>query len=265
MSKKTILNSKKAAETRLGESRMMKCGEIAFIVEYTNNLNITVEFKNSGELVKTTYQQFKNGEIKSRFTPSVFGIGYLGNEKTKDENGQTIKSYVVWTHMLRRCYSDECKKIHPTYKDCAVCKEWLNYSNFKKWYDNNYYEMDGERMDLDKDILVKGNKTYSPETCVFVPQDINTRFTKSDKARGKYPIGVTFNKNAKKFIARCNILINGKGQQKFLGYYNNIEEAFNAYKQFKENYIKQVADEYKDKIPSKLYKALYNYEVEITD
>ena len=263
MSKKTRLSSK--AEERLGETKMMKCGEIAIIVNYTHSNDITVEFKTTGELVKTTYQHFKNCNVKSRFKPSVYGVGYLGYEKTVDENGNTIKSYVVWTHMLERCYYDECQKKHPTYRGCCVCEEWLNYSSFKKWFDDNYYEIEEEQMALDKDILVKGNKIYSPDTCVFVPKNINTLFTKSNKVRGKYPIGVYFNKNAKKFMAYCSMLINGKKMKKYLGLYNTIEEAFNAYKEFKEKYIKQVADEYKDKIPQKLYEAMYNYEVEISD
>ena len=82
-------------KTRLGESRIMNCGEIAFIVEYTNCNDITVKFKNTEEVVKTTYQHFKNGEIKSRFKPSAYGVGYLGYEKAVDENGNTIKSYLV--------------------------------------------------------------------------------------------------------------------------------------------------------------------------
>ena len=252
-------------ETRLRETRMMNCGEIAFIVNYSHCNDITVQFKKTGELVKTTYSHFKNGSVKSRFTPSVCGVGIIGNEKTKNENGNTIKSYVVWMHMLERCYSDECQKKHQTYKARYVCEEWLNYSDFKKWYDDNYYEIDEERMCLDKDILVKGNKIYSPNTCVFVPNNINILFIKRNKARGKYPIGVCKPNNSNKFKAQCSIFYNGKCQPKGLGYYNTPEEAFNTYKEFKEKYIKQVADEYKDKIPNKLYEAMYNYKVEITD
>ena len=252
-------------EERLGESRTMNCGEIAFIVEYENSNNITVQFKNTEELVKTTYRHFKDGEIKSRFTPSVYGVGYLGNEKTKDENGKAIKSYSVWQSMLSRCYSEKCKKKYPTYKDCSVCKEWLNYSNFKEWFDNNYYEIDGEQMCLDKDILMKGNKAYSPNTCVFVPQNINKLFTKSNKIRGKLPIGVTFRKDINKYKAQCSTFYNCKKQKKSLGYFSNEIDAFNAYKQFKETEIKRMADYYKDKIPNKLYEAMYNYKVEITD
>ena len=252
-------------ETRLGEARMMNCGEIAFIVNYTHCKDITVQFKTTGELVKTTYSNFKKGGVKSHFTPSVYGVGIIGNEKLRDENGEIYESYKRWTEMLWRCYSDECQKKRPTYKGCTVCKEWLNYSNFKKWFNDNYYEMEGERMDLDKDILVKNNKIYAPDTCVFVPQNINILFIKHNKARGKYPIGVYKPNNSNKFKAQCNTFYNGKKQKKYLGLYNTIEDAFNAYKQFKEKYIKQIADEYKDKIPDKLYEAMYNYKVEITD
>ena len=252
-------------KTRLGEVRMMNCGEVAIIVNYANCNDITVQFKTTGELIKTTYSNFKKGNVKSRFTPSVFGIGIIGNEKSRDENGEIYDSYKRWKEMLKRCYSDEYQKKEPTYKGCAVCDEWLYYGNFKEWFDNNYYEIEGEQMDLDKDILVKGNKIYSPDKCVFVPKKINTLFTKRNKARGKYPIGVYKPNDSNKFKAQCSIFCDGKKQQKPLGYYNNIEEAFNAYKQFKETDIKRVADEYKDKIPNKLYEAMYNYKVKITD
>ena len=265
MNKKTRSNSKKVAEEKIGETKMMNCGEIAIIVDYVNYNDITVQFKTTGEFVKTKYSSFKNGKVKSHFTPSVFGVGIIGNEKSKDENGEAYDSYDRWKSMLRRCYSSEFQKTHPTYKDCYVCKEWLNYSDFKKWYDKNYYEVDGKKMELDKDILYKGNKIYSPETCVFVPQNINTLFIKSNKARGKYPIGVCFRKDKNKYQAQCNIFYNGKRQRKVLGYYNNIEEAFKVYKEFKEADIKRVADYYKEKIPNKLYEAMYNYKVEITD
>lgn len=252
-------------ETRLGETRMMNCGEIAIIVNYANCNDITIQFEKTGELVKTTYSRFKKGSVKSHFTPSVFGKGYIGYEKTIDKNGELYDSYIRWTSMLRRCYYYKHLKARPTYRDCYVCTEWLNYSNFKKWYDENYYEIENQTMNLDKDILVKNNKIYSPNTCVFVPTNINTLFTKSNKSRGKYPIGVFFHKDTNKYEAHCSIFYNGKRQNKSLGFYNTIEDAFKVYKEIKEAEIKQIADYYKDKIPDKLYKAMYNYKVEITD
>ena len=158
--------------------------------------------------------------------------------------------------MLRRCYDKKLHLKEPTYKDATCCEEWLNYEN--------YYEIDNDNMQLDKDILYKDNKIYSPETCIFVNQRINKLFIKRKAKRGSLPIGVTYNKRDNKIQARCDIT-KGNGGKKYLGSLKTPEEAFKAYKTFKEKYIKQVADESKDKIPKKLYEAMYRYEVEITD
>jgi hypothetical protein len=111
-------------------------------------------------------------------------------------------------------------------------------------------------MDLDKDILVKGNKIYSPETCIFVPQRINKLIIKSDN------IKTTFHKDKRNKIYSATVRMEGKRYSK--GFYS-LEEAKLYYKNLKENYIKQVADEYKDLIPQKLYNAMYKYEVEINN
>lgn len=192
----------------------------------------------------------------------VYGVGYILNKETRI-NGIQEESYKTWLQMLRRCYSQKEQIRYPKYKECIVSNEWLCYDNFKKWYNDNFYQIDNEKMALDKDILIKGNKIYSPETCVFVSNRINVLFTKSNATRGDYPIGVSWNKREEKFRAYCQTSF---GKQKHLGYYSTPEDAFyKGYKPFKERYIKEIAEEYKNKIPKKLYDALYNYEVEITD
>lgn len=117
-------------------------------------------------------------------------------------------------------------------------------------------------MGLDKDILNKGNKIYSPENCIFVPQSINNLFIKRQNNRGEYPIGVCYHKATNKFRASCN---NANKEHVVLGNFDNPIDAFNEYKRFKEITIKKVADLYKDIIPEKLYVAMYKYEIEITD
>jgi hypothetical protein len=145
----------------------------------------------------------------------------------------------------------------------VVCEDWLNFQNFASWYDENYYEIDGEKMQLDKDILIKGNKVYSSNTCVFTPKRINNLFTKRDFDRGKLPIGVCIDKqNSKKYMAQSNGI---DGKRKTLGYFDKPLEAFNTYKVFKEKLIKQIAESYKGRIPNNLYESMIRYEVEITD
>ena len=134
-----------------------------------------------------------------------------------------------------------------------------------KWINENYYEVPGETMCLDKDILCKGNKLYSRKTCIFVPERINNLFTKRDNARGENPIGITLN-SLGNYQVFCH---NGNGGRDYLGTYPTKEEAFQVYKEYKEKVIKEVIDSYEGKIPepfySRLREAMYNYEVEIDD
>lgn len=198
------------------------------------------------------------------YKPTVWGIGYIGEGIYKVSiNRKHTLEYDRWKGILRRCYNEKERYKNTAYKDVTICREWLNFQNFADWWNKNYYEIEGEKMQLDKDILHKGNKVYSPETCVFVPSKINILFTRSNKTKNNLPKGVEFDKIRNKYRAFCGI----KGKLIAIGNnYNTPEDAFyNGYKPFKENYIKQIAEEYKDTIPDKLFNAMYNWVVEIDD
>lgn len=165
------------------------------------------------------------------------------------------KVHKLWLGMLERCYSKSRQVKTPTYIGCSVCDEWLLFSNFKRWFDEHYVE----GWHLDKDILVKGNKVYSPETCCFVPQEINGLLSKRQRFRGNYPIGVR--KNYSTFVAECQV---GNGRLKYYGF-STPEDAFEVYKQTKERHIKDVANKWRGKISDSVYQALYNYKVDIND
>lgn len=250
---------------RLGEENYNNFGTLMKIVEHKNAKDIIVEFQDEHKAkVKSQYIHFKKGEVKNPYDKLVYGIGCMGEGKYNKKDYPDI--YEKWRQMLRRCYDPYRLNKYPTYIDCYVCEEWHNFQIFSEWFEENYYEIEGEKMCLDKDILIKGNKIYSPETCCVVPERINNLFTKCDVSRGKYPIGVCWDKANNKFRAKCNILDKeNNNKQIYLGLYNTIDETFLKYKHFKENYIKEVADEYKDLIPTKLYDALYKYKVEIND
>lgn len=128
--------------------------------------------------------------------------------------------------------------------------------NFDKWYS-------GKRWAIDKDILVKGNKVYSPDVCCLVPQNVNCLFLKREAERGDYPIGVGYKNES--FLASCHNPFTNRKEE--LGYYSTPEKAFYTYKDYKENLIKQVAQiEYdKGNITKECYDAMMNYKVEITD
>ena len=252
---------------RTGEKGVNTFGSKMIIVEYRGALDIDVYFPEYDWIVRNVrYDHFKNGLIKCPYEPRIYGVGYIGEGKYKSrENGKITRVYSTWNSMLQRCYDKKYHEKYPTYKNCSVTDEWYNFQNFAKWYYNNYYEIEGERMNLDKDILIKHNRVYSPDTCIFVPQTINTLFIKCDKSRGESVIGTSPFRG--KYVAYCHVFNpeTGKSKREHLGYYDTELEAFQVYKYYKERNIKEVADYYKGLIPERLYDALYDYEVEITD
>lgn len=251
---------------RIGERNYNNFGSEMVIVNYNGCMDIDVYFPEFDWIFKhAKYNNFKKGEIKCPYERRFYNVGYLDEGKYKvSENGKNTRVYDTWKAMLQRCYSEKEHERHPTYIGCEVYEGWHNFQNFAKWYKDNYYEVGNEKMCLDKDILFKGNKIYSPDTCIFVPETINKLFIKNDKNRGESVIGATLCKNGK-YQAQCNIINpeTGKSKQEYLGLYDSQEKAFQVYKYHKERNIKQIADYYKIHIPQKLYDAMYNYEVEI--
>ena len=263
---------------RTGETNISKEGCLMKIVEYNSNKDIIVEFQDEHKYrLHTQYKHFKNGQCKNPFFTSVFGHGYLGTNKEgnipnvnefKDGKWYNTWGYNKWCKMLMRCFYDKTKEKQPTYKDVICCDKWLCFANFLEDFEilkQEYSWSENETLNLDKDILHKGNKIYSLENCVLVPQWINNLFTKRDNDRGAYPIGVSYHKGNKKYLAQCGI----NGKQKSLGYFNTPQEAFNVYKIAKENEFKRVANDCvlkgfitKD---SRLYNVMISYQIEFND
>lgn len=229
------------------------------ITGYDNNRSVEVKFIDTGYVTKTELVQIKRGAVKDRMKPSVYGVGVLGDAPTFSEIGKKLKVCELWYNMLERCYCNHHVKNKLTYKDCKVSDNFKYYPYFKDWCENQI-GFNNVGWHLDKDILVKGNKVYSEDTCVFVPNEINMLFTKRQSLRGNYPIGVYLNGN--KFVAS---LCKFGERRKHLGRFNIEKEAFLVYKEAKELHIKEVANKYKGQIDDKVYQALMSYEVEITD
>lgn len=263
-----ILNPNRLKNERLNMTNTNKNGLLMKIIDYRSYNDLDIQFEDGTIVKNRAYKEFKDGVVKNPNSRLIYGVGYIGECTVvydKDCVQLNNKAYSMWHCMFERCYL----RNNNTYKECYVCDDWHNFQNFKKWFYENYTEYGYGRMCLDKDILIKGNKKYSPDTCVVVDTRINSMFTKSDKTRGRYPIGVFYKKKNKKYAAQvsmCNEI--NKKQQKHIGLFDNPEEAFYAYKEEKEKYIKQVADEYKSKyinFPYKLYNAMYAWKVDILD
>ena len=238
---------------RLGERCANISGYISEIIEYNGADDIKVRFIDTGEEARCEYRQWKLGRVKSNYQPSVFGVGIVGKEYPfRDENGKVVRSYVTWKGMLERCYSEKRLEKYPTYRGCSVCEEWLYYPNFKKWYDEHYYEVEGERMHLDKDLKVVKNKIYSPDACVFLPNAINVFFSHGHNYRNReLPTGLSIHPTAGLACKTPYGNIYG---------ISSIEEGMRIYKEAKEKKCKELAEEYKDLIPEEVYNIMINWE-----
>lgn len=247
----------KIYKDRVGEIHKTKEGYNIEIVRYVSSGECYIQFTHDKSFtLKTSYSSISKGAVQNPFNKTVYGVGYMGIGKFKSSRDrEKNKIFEVWQSMFARCYSLKVKERQPKYVGCSVGECWHNFQTFGVWFEENYKE----GFVLDKDILIKGNKVYSPETCAFVPNEINLLFTKNEARRGNYPIGVFKDGNRFRSSVTMNKVI------KYFGSHNTFEEAFKASKNAKENYIKQKADEWKDLINPRVYQAMYNYQVEITD
>jgi len=179
----------------------------------------------------------------------VCGVGF--RDICACDNGTTLKSYTVWRSMLKRCYYKKYKSL--AYNSCFVADEWLIYSNFKKWYDDNIFDC-AETIELDKDILLPKNKEYGPHTCCLVPESLNLRIHKSKK------LGIRKTSTIKELY---KVVIFSNKQQIEYGPFFDYESAFICSINQKEKIIKESARDYfvNGFINQNVYCALINWNI----
>lgn len=164
--------NKTPKDMKYGTIHKTNCGPI-IILKYYDHLNVMVKFTDTGYKTNTSSNLIRAGSIKDRLRPSVQGVGFIGVGKYKaTENRKPSKAFDCWRGVLQRCFDKKFQKRVPSYAKCTVCSEWHNFQIFAKWFHENHPN-DGARYEIDKDIKVKGNKHYSPETCLIVTQKEN--------------------------------------------------------------------------------------------
>ena len=234
-------------ENRIGERIINTQGQIMEIIKYESARCLDVKFEDGTIVKNKAYGEFRKGGISNPNYKSMYGIGYIGIGEYSSTKHK--KHYETWKNMFTRCYSEKYHETRPTYKECTVCPEWHCFQNFARWYDENFYNVNNERMSLDKDILVKGNKVYSPETCIFLPSVINSSFEIKKKNKDNLPTGIRRKKWG--YELQCN--------NTYIGIYKTLEEAINEYFRFKEKSILDTANKYKDYLPEKVYQAIISW------
>lgn len=241
---------------KVGDIFTSNSGSRAEVVYYENINRVWVQFLDETEYVKCFGgSDLKRGAFKNPFEPSVYEKGYIGAGRFKTKSlGVAKDAYVLWKEVLRRCYDGSFHKSQPTYKDCSVDNYFLNFQNFAEWYYNHPDYI--KNYQIDKDILVKGNKVYSKDTCCFVPQEINSIFRNRQRESNDIPIGV---------IKRGNRYASGhktNGKTEHLGTFDTPEEAHQAWVVAKEKRARELAIKYQDKLDTRVYNILYNWKYE---
>lgn len=248
----------KPKKIEAGDVFQLNGGGSCTVVEYISWDKVRIRHDDAHALeVVVQSSHLRRGEIKNPYHPSVYGVGFIGaGEHAASESRMLTREYKIWIGMLQRSYDDKLHARHPSYIGVSVCAEWHNFQTFAEWMKSqpNAYL---KGFEIDKDIIVRGNKVYSPDTCSFVPCQINTIINDCGARRGNLPVGVVYRKRDKKYYAQMNI----DGVMKHISSHETPDEAFSAYKEKREERIRLLANQHKGNISEAVYRSLVNWEI----
>lgn len=236
-------------KVNVGDVFYPKEGGECEVVKYNNSYDVEVRFKDSGYVKSFQSSHIIRGLISDPNHPRLLGVGYLGVGKYSYKEHK--EAYIAWRGAIVRGHCNIYKKKRLTYKDCYVCDEWHNFQVFADWYCN--HESYGLGYHLDKDLLVKGNKVYSPDTCTMIPNHLNKLIGDNYKKDGDLPLGVTV--SGKKYKAR----LNHRDGNIYLGVFENAGNAANAYAKAKESLVRKETEKLKGTIDKRAFESLRNW------
>ena len=202
-------------------------GEL-IVTDIIDSKTVSVKFIETGTVKNSPRQSVLEGSVKDPLFHNIEGVGFLGvgPYKARSNNALT-KAYSVWRSMLNRCYGNVNHATRRSYFDCSVHPDWRNFQEFAMWFEDNYIE----GFELDKDLILQGNRIYNPYTCVFLHKTVNGFLASCKGSRGKYPIGCSYNKEHKIFESSGHNPITNK--KKRLGYFKTPEECNLAWIEYK--------------------------------
>lgn len=249
--RKGVFRNKASFDMVEGSRFLSNSGDWCTVVKYINAHKVEIVFDGYGDKSKVVGSgNLRKGAFKNNWKPSIFGVGYV------DEGSDKYPEFVygIWSNMLARCYDESTQRKQPAYIGCSVAKDWHSYVNFAEWYINQEYY--GLGYHLDKDLIFKGNRVYSKDTCTLIPPEINATISTNKASEKGLPVGV--NKIDGGYVARLN---KGSEGRQYLGYYKTADEAYKVYSKAKERYVKNKALEWANKIEWRAFKALMEWTV----
>lgn len=223
------------------------------VVDYKNAFKVTIEFQYPSKYKKVVRaEHLRIGSVKNPYLPKVYGVGYIGEGRyLAKDNRNSTSAYAAWHGLMQRCYDLKMQTKSPTYKGCTVHPKWHNFQVFAEWFYSQKHYKSG--FEVDKDLLVDGNKVYSPNNCCVVPKELNVLFSKSLALKGIAPTGVNYQSRIDRFQARISI----NGERVYLGVFKCPYEAEAVYKKAKQDYVRTKIEEWRGKVEDSVITALY--------
>lgn len=231
-----------------------KCGKLIVIDVYPRKA--LIRFAETGHERLVNKCDLLQGKVNDPLYKNIYGIGFLGEGPYQPKNCGI--NYTRWVSMLDRCYNPENSKSE-YYENCFVVEEWHNFQNYMSWAVLQK-GFDRKGWQIDKDLLRGDNPCYGPETCVFLPRDLNMALIVHRRAGNTMGTGVYYHEKNKKYIART-AQTNKNKSTTYIGSYDTPEEAYLVYKEYKEKFVKELADKFKEDLSEKAYENLYKWTV----
>lgn len=229
------------------------------VIEHTKIGYVTVRFEKSSTIAEFPISTFNKNQCYDFMQPTVYGVGYLGEIIKNDKCEIKHQANSIWRGVLRRCYFEDTWENRPNYEGCSVSDEWKSLKSFKSFLkgqiDLGFYK---KGYQLDKDLLVHGNKLYSAETCVFLPFILNSLQQVDKRSKGGYLPGVHYATERGKY--KTEVYFDGK--KYFLGRFESEIEAFEVYKKAKEDLVRENIYKWEDLIDPRATQAFSNYSLE---
>ena len=234
---------------KVGDYFQTQTSGVCQLVHYKDSYNVTVKFED-GSLVTTSLVSVRTGKVKNLNQPKIHKVGFFGvgphKARLTGEKNVT-KEYAVWASMMQRCYDMKFQEKRPTYKGCSVDPQWHNFQEFAEWCQwQKGFGLKG--WELDKDILGEGN-LYSPETCCFVPTEINSFNGFKGAVRGLTEVSKT----------KYTVSLTLRGCRTYLGTYSSYEDAAKVSKTYQQEQVKYLIDKYLDDLCIDTVLKLYTY------
>lgn len=248
------------ASIKVGDVLTSNEGSDYTVISQINGYTFVIRFNDSHWYIRSASRSnIKAGTIKNPYRVNTYGVGFLGagrfTARDSADGSKMSYEYRTWRNMLRRVYAPDTKRDKVTYAGCSVHSDWLNFQNFAMWLSSNKVDKTG--FHLDKDLLLRGNKEYSPDKCSLVPQQINKIFNNTSNNNGQHLVGVRKNEGGNNYSS----VITKYAYQACIGNFKTEQEAHHAYVVAKEAYVKEVANKWRGRIDERVYEALMNWTV----